>query len=500
MDYLNNLLDLYSAGAGLVFAPHALLLIFIGTVIGIVFGCMPGLSSTMALALFTPLTFGFSPSEGIVFLIAIYVASVYAGAIAAILVNIPGTPSAIATGLDGYPMAQRGEAGRALGLATLASFFGGLVGVTILMLFSPLLAQVARNFGSWEYAMLAVLGLTLISYVSPGSIVKGLTGGIIGLLLASVGEEVIFAYPRFTGGIAELGGGLNMVVLMIGFFGFAEVFSQLEQGFKASVQQKVEGLWKSFGEVRSFAGTILRSSIIGTLIGILPGAGGSIAAIAAYGVAKRLSPRGADFGKGNPEGVVAGESSNNASVGGALVPMLTMGIPGDPMTAVLIGALMIHGLSPGPALFIQNRDFVSAIFLGFIVALVFMLVLGLAAARPFARLLSFPQPIVLAVVTLLCIVGSYAIQNSPFDIGVALLAGVAGYLLKKAEVHPAPIILGIVLGPLFEENLRRSLLLGDGSLLPFLTRPLSLGMILLVLTVIFGPLLGRKLKKPKPTP
>lgn len=499
MDYLNNLLQLYSAGLGIVFSPNALLLILIGTVIGIVFGCMPGLSSTMALALFTPFTFGFSPGEGIVFLIAIYISSVYAGAIAAILVNIPGTPSAIATGLDGYPMAQRGEAGRALGLATVASFFGGLIGVTILMLFSPLLAQIARNFGTWEYAVIALLGLTLISYVSPGSIVKGLVGGTIGLLLASVGEEVIFAYPRFTGGIAELGGGLDMVVLMIGFFGFAEVFNQVEQGFKANVQQKVTGLWKSFGDIRPYAGTVIRSSIIGTLIGILPGAGGSIASITAYGFAKRLSSKSGEFGNGNPEGIVAGESSNNASVGGALVPMLTMGIPGDPMTAVLIGALMIHGLAPGPALFLHSQDFVSAIFLGFIVALVFMLVVGLTAAKPFAKLLTFPRHIILAVITLLCVVGSYAIQNSIFDIGVALIAGVAGYLLMKVDVHPAPIILGIVLGPLFEENLRRSLLLGDGSLLPFFTRPISLSMIIVILLVIFGPAIGRKFRQQKTT-
>jgi putative tricarboxylic transport membrane protein len=496
MDYLSNLLQLYSAGLGIVFSPSALLLILIGTVIGIVFGCMPGLSSTMALALFTPFTFGFSPGEGIVFLIAIYISSVYAGAISAILVNIPGTPSAIATGLDGYPMARRGEAGRALGLATVASFYGGLIGVTVLMLFSPVLAQVARNFGTWEYAVIALLGLTLISYVSPGSIIKGLIGGTIGLLLASVGEEVIFAYPRFTGGIAELGGGLDMVVLMIGFFGFAELFNQVELGFTANVQQKVTGLWKSFGDIRPYAGTVVRSSLIGTLIGILPGAGGSIASITAYGFAKRLSKKSAEFGHGNPEGIVAGESSNNASVGGALVPMLTMGIPGDPMTAVLVGALMIHGLAPGPALFLHSQDFVSAIFLGFIVALVFMLVVGLSAARPFAKLLTFPRPIVLAVITLLCVVGSYAIQNSIFDIGVALVAGIIGYLLMKVDVHPAPIILGIVLGPLFEENLRRSLLLGDGSILPFFTRPISLSMIIVIVLIIFGPVISRKFRKP----
>ena len=491
MEYLGGLLELYGAGVDIVFQPRSLFLILLGTVVGIVFGSMPGLSSTMALALFTPLTFAMTPSEGIVFLIAIYISSVYAGAIAAILVNIPGTPSAIATGLDGYPMARKGEAGRALGLATTASFLGGMVGVIVLMLFSPMLAQLARQFGTWEYAMLALLGLTLISYVSPGSLAKGLLGGVLGLLIASVGDETIFAYPRFTAGIPELGGGFHIVVLMIGFFGIAEVLMQIEQGFRAKVEQRVEGILKSFKEVFSHIAVILRSAVVGTIIGILPGAGGSIASITAYGVAKRTSKRSAEYGTGNPEGVVAGESANNGSVGGALVPMLTMGIPGDPMTAVLIGALMIHGLAPGPSLFVHNQEFVSAIFLGFMIALVFMLILGLAAARPFAKLLSFPQPILLGVITLLCVVGAYAIQNSLFDVGVVVVAGVAGYLLQKVGIHPAPVILGVVLGPLFEQNFRRSLLLGDGSLLPYLTRPLSVTMIIVILIIVFGPSLSR---------
>ena len=486
MEFVHNLLTLYGSGAGLVFTPNTLFLICLGTVLGIVFGAMPGLSSTMALALFTPLTFGFAPGEALAFLVAIYISSVYAGALSAILVNIPGTPSAIATTLDGYPMARRGEAGRAIGLATVASFLGGFFGLIVLMLLSPMLAQVARQFGSWEYTMLALMALTLISYVSSGSIVRGLIGGVLGLLLASVGADVIMAYPRFAFGTAELSGGIHMVVLMIGFFGFAEVYTQLESNARGTVNQKVERLLGAFREIRSQVGNIVRASLIGIGIGILPGAGGSIASITAYGVSRRLSKRPEEFGDGSVEGLTAAESSNNASVGGALVPMMTMGIPGDPMTAVLIGALMIHGLAPGPDLYAKTPQFVSAIFLGYLVALFFMLAIGLAAARPFARLIAFPQHLVLGTITVLCVLGSYAIQDSFFDVGIAVAAGFVGYLLKKVDVSPAPIILGVVLGPLLESNLRRAILLSEGSLLPFITRPLSLIMLITILVVIFG--------------
>lgn len=487
-----ELLDLYGAGFDLVFSVYALFLIGAGVTLGIAFGAMPGLSSTMALALFTPLTFSLTPGHAFVFLIAIYNASVYAGAITAVLVNIPGTPSSIATSLDGYPMAQRGEAGRAIGLATLSSFSGGLIGLLVLMLFSPFVADVAREFGSWEYAMLALLALSLIAYVSPGSMIRGLVGGTLGLLLATIGQEEMIGFPRFTFGTAELVNGLNMVVLMIGFFGFAEVFAQIEERGKLSVIQRVGGMWRSVHELVRYRTTVLRSAVIGVLIGILPGAGGSIAAITAYGVAKRISNQSNEYGRGSPEGLVAAETSNNASVGGALVPMMTMGIPGDPMTAVLIGALMIHGLTPGPGLYEKSPELVSAVFLGFLVALFFMALLGMLAARPLARLVAFPRPLVLGVISVLCVIGAYSIQNSLFDVGIAVGAGFIGYLLQKADVHPAPIILGLVLGPMLESNLRRSIFLSDGSILPFFTRPLSLTMIVAILLVLFGPWLLRR--------
>jgi putative tricarboxylic transport membrane protein len=286
---------------------------------------------------------------------------------------------------------------------------------------------------------------------------------------------------------------------MIGFFGFAEVFTQFERGDRVSVTQRVRGVWASLGEIRGNVAALLRSSVIGTAIGILPGTGATIASITAYGVAKRVSRGGIAYGAGNPTGVIAAESANNASVGGALVPMLSLGIPGDPMTAVLIGALMIHGLAPGPRLFVDRPEFVSSIFVAYMVATIMMMVVGLAAARPFARLLTFPRTVVLPFIGLLCFTGSYTIQGSVFDVGVAVAAGFAGYLLRKVDVHPAPIVLGIVLGPLFENNLRRSILLGEGDLTPFLTRPFSLVIVLAIVAVLLGPTLYR-LAGPPPRP
>ncbi len=495
MDILSNLLNLYGAGIHIILQPTTIAAVGLGVVIGILFGALPGLSSTMALALFTPLTFGLSPEVAIAFLIAVYIASVYAGALAAILVNIPGTPSAIATALDGYPMSQNGETGRAIGLATGASVFGGIVGLAVLMLFSPLMAQIARQFGTWEYAVLAVMGLTLVAYVSPGSTLRGLIGGIIGLLLATIGRDPITAWPRFTGGTAQLSGGIEMVVLMIGFFGFAELFSQLEDRGRFSVHQKVVGVWRSLREVLRRSVTVVRSALVGVSIGILPGAGGSIASIAAYGVAKRFSKDRSSFGRGSPDGLTAAESSNNASVGGALVPMMTLGIPGDPMTAVLIGALLFHGLSPGPALFTGNPEFVSTVYLAFLMALIFILFVGLMAARPLARMMALPRPYILAVIALLCVIGAYSIQNNINDVFIAVAAGVVGYLLKKVDVHPAPIILGMVLGPLLESNLRRSILLADGSFLPYFTRPMSATMIAVIVLVLVGPPVYRLLRR-----
>jgi putative tricarboxylic transport membrane protein len=486
MEYLQEFTKLWTVGLPVFYSWYTIGLILFGTVVGVLFGSLPGLSSSMALAIFTPLTFALGANQAIVLLIALYIAAVFGGAISVVLVNIPGTPSSIATGFDGYPMAKQGKAGAAIGIATWSSVLGGLIGLVALAFFSPLIARVAKSFGTWEYAVLALLGLSIVSYISKGSYFRGLLGASIGLFLASIGQDPIVAYPRFTFGIANLIGGLDVVVVIIGLFGVSEVLFQLEKDLKINVNQKITNTFGSIKDVFSNWKTLIRSSVIGTIVGAIPAAGGAIAAITSYGFAKRFSKKAANFGLGEPEGIVAAESANNACVGGALIPMLTLGIPGDPMTAILIGALMIHGLIPGPMLFVNHIDFVSSIFIGYAISLVFILLVGLLGASTYARLLKMPRHILLPVIMLLCILGSYSLSSSIFDIGVVVVFGIVGYYLQKVGISPAPVVLGFVLGPILETNFRRSLILGQGSLLPFITRPICLIILVIILFMVIS--------------
>ncbi len=474
MEYLRGFFDLWGAGLPHFATLDTHVILFLGVVIGLIFGALPGLSASMALAIFIPFTFGFDPYQGIAFLVAMYVATCFGGALTAILVNIPGAPSSVSTAFDGYPMAQRGEAGRAIGTAALASSLGGLVGLMMLMLFSPLIVSLARKFGTWEYTLLAVMGITIISYVSRGSMVKGLIGGVLGLMLATVGEDPIIAYPRFTLNSVELAGGINFVVLLIGLFGMAEALLQLEKTGVAVPIQKLSGFARSFRDIGRNFKCFLRSSMIGTLIGAVPAAGPTIATVVSYGVAKRTSKSPQRFGQGSSEGLVAAEAADNACVGGALIPMMCLGIPGCPMTAVLIGALLIHGLSPGPRLFADNPAYVSSIYIGYGLALIWVLFCGILGARLLAKVITIPRHMLLSLIMLLCMVGAYSLSRSMFDVLLVVVFGILGYFLQKVGIPPAPIILGAVLGPMFEPNLRRSLILSQGSMLPYVTRPLCL--------------------------
>jgi putative tricarboxylic transport membrane protein len=497
MEYIREIFVLWTSGLHVFTGLNTHFLIFAGSVIGLLFGTLPGLSSSMALAIFIPFTFGFDPYQGIAFLITIYVTSVFAGALAAILVNIPGTPSSISTAFDGYPMAQRGEAGRAVGIATVSSALGGLIGLVFLMVFSPAIVILARRFGSWEYVLLAVMGITMISYISKGSIIKGLLGGTFGLFIATIGEDPIIAYPRFTFNSAEFLGGINFVVILIGLFGMAEVFLQLERDVKLKPVQNVSGFKRSIRDVFSHPGCLLRSSLIGTFIGAIPAAGPSIASIVSYSVAKQTSKTPEEFGKGSVEGILAAESSNNACVGGALIPMMTLGIPGDPMTAVLIGALMIHGLSPGPRLFSDNPVYVSSVYISYAIALIWVLINGLIGARWYAKILSVPRFLLLPMIMLLCMVGSYSLANNLFDVVLMVSFGALGYFLQKADISPAPIVLGVVLGPMFETNLRRSMILAQGDILPFATRPVALVIKAIIIYIVVSAFLQWRKQKTK---
>ncbi len=480
---------LYVAGLHLVFSADVLLLLAIGVFFGIAIGALPGLTVTMAVAILSPITYSLSPLAAILTLIGIYCGGNYGGSISACLVNIPGTPSAIMTTLDGYPLSQKGQAGTAIGIATIASFLGGFGSVVVLSVLAPVIAQFALNFNSAEFFVLGVLGVSLIAYVGQGSTLKGLLAGALGLLLATVGVDPMMGYPRFTLESDELVTGISFITAMIGMFGIGEVLVQAETADHLKrATQSIRGILPSPRTLLRLLPVIVRSSFIGVIIGAIPGAGGTIASIIAYGQQKRLSKNPDEMGKGSLEGIAAAEGANNACTGGAMLTMMSLGIPGDAVTGIMIGALMIHGLRPGPILFSENSELVSAIFIGMFVANILVCAFGLSAARFFARVITVPKAYLNAAILAFAVIGSFAIQNSLFDVGVTLVFGVIGYLMVKFDIPRAPLVLALILGPLMEDNLLRSLLLVKGDVPTFLatlvTRPISAS-ILVILVLLF---------------
>lgn len=488
--------DLYFSGLSYFANPMMFLASFMGVLVGIIFGALPGLTATMTIAVFIPFTFGLDAVVSFAFLLGLYTGAVYGGSISAILINIPGTPSAIATSLDGYPMCKQGRAGEAIGISTVSSALGGFFSVIVLCLSAPLIASLALKFSAEEYVGITLIGLTIIAVISPGSMIKGLIAGVLGLILGTVGLDPISGYPRMIFGQAELLDGIACIPVMIGVYGLAEMFSEVSSlNHKMAVRQKLNKVVPSFQDVKRLLPTIFRSSIIGTLIGAIPAAGGSIASLVAYGQEKKISKNKELLGTGIIDGVAAPEAANNASTGGALIPMMTLGIPGDPMTAVLMGGLIIQGLRPGPLLFQQQMPFVSSIFISLLLSVVFMLVIGLAGAQVFSRLITVRKNFLIPSILIFCLVGSYAINNSLFDVGVLIAAGLVGFALKQARIPVAPIILGMILGPLFESNLRRSLMLSQGDWFTFVTRPISLFFLIVVFLILVGPSLLPLLKR-----
>lgn len=488
MPLLNEVLVIFSR---LLSDPWPLGLSVVGVVVGIIFGALPGISSTMSLAVLLPLTFAMSPLNALMFLMGVFNASVYGGSISAILINIPGTPGSIVTQLDGHPMAKRGRAGEAITYAILASAFGGLFGWVLLLFCSPLIALVALKLQSPEYAAVTFFGLTMLAYASPGSTFKAMIGGVFGLLLATVGLDATTNVSRFEFGIPAMQGGISIIPLAVGIFGLAEVLRSLEAGVKRfEVVRTITRLFPPWQEMRPLWPAAVRGSFIGALVGAIPAAGSAIGVVVAYAQEKRLSKRPELFGTGIPEGIVSPESSNNACVGGALIPMMTLGIPGDSMTAVLIGALLIHGLRPGPALFKDRLDFVAIVYVSLFIAVVLTTVIGLLGVRVFARVLDAPRRILLTGVAVLCVIGAYAVNNSTFDVAVMIVFGVVGYLMSKVGVPVAPVGFGLILGPLLEENIRRSLVV-NGTWWVFLQRPASLAMLLISVAALIYPALRR---------
>lgn len=497
---MSDLLSLYTLGIPLVFKFEVLAMLVLGCVGGVAIGALPGLTATMAVAVLTPLTYGMSTQSAFALLLSAYCAGVYGGCITAVVAKIPGTPSSLMTMLDGYPMGQRGEAGRAIGIATVSSVIGGLISIVILALFAPIIANFALDFSSHEYFAISLFGLSVIAYITPGSMVKGLLAGCLGLLLATIGCDPMDGYPRYTMGSFNLLSGLELLPLLIGLFGIGEVLSSAEQRMgRLEVVQQLGRILPDKKDLKRLLPTIFRGSTIGVGIGALPAAGGTIAAIIAYGVEKRLSKHPEKFGTGIPEAVAAPEAANNATTGGAMIPMLTLGIPGDAITAILIGALLIHGLQPGPMLFTDNMPVVSSIFIMMALANILFLGIGLAGARIVSRIVATPMQVLLPVIMLLCVIGVYAVRNSVFDLWMLALFGLIGYLFNKGGIPSASFVLGFILGPLVESNLRRSLTLADGDLSTFFTRPICGTFLVITFLVMVLPGIMSLIRKSKKT-
>lgn len=488
-------LDLYLEGLQFFTNPWMFASSAFGVLIGIVFGALPGLTATMTIAVFISFTFGVEATLSFAFLLGLYMGAVYGGSVAAILINIPGTPSAIATGLDGYPLCQKGKAGEAIGIATVSSAIGGILSIFVLAIAAPMIASVALKFSAEEYVGVTLIGLSIIAIISPGSMIKGLIGGVLGLIIGIVGMDPITNFPRYIFGQAELIEGVSSIPVMIGVYGLAEMLIQISvEEHKICIEQSLKNIIPSFREIKRLLPSIVRSSFIGVIVGAIPAAGGSIASLVAYGQEKRFSKNSHLLGTGIIDGVAAPESANNASTGGAMIPMLTLGIPGDPMTAVLMGGLIIQGLRPGPMLFRDQMPFVSSIFLSLFLSVIFMLIIGLMGAKYFAKLITTPKQYLIPAVMVFCLVGSYAINNSTFDIWVLLISGIVGFALRKVGFSPAPIILGLILGPIFESNLRRAVLMSNGDWTTFIDRPISLFFLILVVLLLFGPFIWKKIK------
>ena len=434
-------------------------LIAAGTCAGIYVGAIPGLSVTMAVSILISFTFSWDVYPALALMIGIYMGGVYGGSRTAILLNIPGAPAAIATALDGYPMAQQGKAGEAIGIVTVVSFLGGFVGIFALAAFAPAISDFAIRFQPRDYFLLGVLGILLVGSLSGESLVKGIFSGALGIAVGAVGMDPLTFTERFTFGFDGMRGGVSFVAVMIGMFGISEGLMQLHTINAAAVKQKIGRIIPSWSAVRPHLPLGAQTSAIGTVIGALPGTGGDIAALMAYDHAKRVTRNPeVPFGKGAIQGLVAPETANNAAVGGAFIPMLTLGIPGDAVTAIMIGALFIHGLNPGPLLMTNQPDMFWFIVGSLMLANFFMLVFGLTGIRVFVKIVELPRAVLLPVILLLSIVGAYAVNNSLTDVYWMLGFGVFGYFLRLYGYPLAPVILGVILSRLLDDNWRRAII------------------------------------------
>jgi putative tricarboxylic transport membrane protein len=474
----------------IILSPKLIFLIIIGVGAGIVVGALPGLSATMATALLTSLTFGWDINPAIVLIISVWVGAVYGGNKSSILINIPGTPAALAAAFDGYPMFKLGEASYGMGVATIGSFIGGIFGAVVLAFGAPLVAKIALKFGPPEYFLLVIWGLTAIGSVSGKSLAKGFLTACLGLAVSTVGMDIMYGTGRFTFGYVQLQGGIHFVPVLIGAFGLAEALLQIEKNKTIKLEKMIgtDTIHDYFLAFFKQFSLTMRCSVIGAIIGAIPGIGAEVASIVTYDHAKHtVKNPSRPFGEGAYEGVLAPQTANNAALGGALIPLLTLGIPGDAVTAVILGVLYIHGIRPGPLVFSEGKSFFAIIVLVVLLAHFALLWLGLMGNKVFASIIKIPISVLMPIVIALSVVGSFSIQNRVFDVYMMLLFGIVGYFLKKGDYPIGPLVLGIILGNMADGELRRTLALYEGEpLKAFLTRPITIVLIIMIATTILS--------------
>jgi putative tricarboxylic transport membrane protein len=464
--------------------PQSIFFALAASLVGVIIGALPGLTATMGVALMTTLTIKLPASQALLILICTYVGAIYGGSRSAILLNIPGTPASAASCLDGYALARQGQAGRAMGIATTGSVMGTLIGMFFLALFTPLLGDLALKFGAYEFFWLAIFGVIISATLTGGDALKGWITGIAGLFIATIGQDGIHAYERFSFDSRDLAGGLSLVPALVGAFGFAEILVAMQEKRPVPKINPFDTVIPKIRDVLQYWRTIIRSGVIGTFVGIVPGVGEDVAAWSSYAAAKRASKEKAKFGKGSVEGLMAAETGDNACVPGAIIPVLTLQIPGSAPAAVLMAAMLIHGVKPGPMIMVESPQFVHDVVAMMLLATIGILIYGLVLTKLLVQVLKVPTTIIVPLIFVLCVVGTYALAQRMFDVWTMLGFGVLGFVLRQYKFPVAPLVLGIVLGDLMEKNLRRGLVLSDGDLTPFFTRPISatlFGIIALVL-------------------
>ncbi|HOJ87539.1 MAG TPA: tripartite tricarboxylate transporter permease [Pseudothermotoga sp.] len=458
------------------------------TLLGILIGVLPGLTATLGVAILTTLTFGFPAKTAIAMLIGVYIGAIYGGSRTAIVLNIPGTPANAATTVDGFPLARSGYAGFALNVATIMSGIGSIIGALFIVTLAPLLGKLALQFGSWEFAVLAIFGTIIAgSLTAPKDPLKGWIAGFLGLMISQIGMDEITSYPRYTFGNIQLYGGIALLPVLVGVYGIPEILMSLKRTTKAEVALDFS---KKKSDL-SYGGTILknwlniiRSGIVGVFIGVIPGVGEDVASWVSYDLAKRSSKEPEKFGNGSIEGLSSAETANNACVAGAIIPVLTLAVPGSAPAAVLLAALWIHGVRAGPLLPIEHPEMIGNVAAMFTIATILMVIFGLVITRLFLKILLVPTEILMPIIFVLCVVGTYVLNGRMFDVWIMLLFGLLGYFMRLNDFPAAPFVLGFILGPMADTNLRRALMLAKGSLLPFVTRPVSLVLLIAIVLVI----------------